>query len=56
MDINPMASSINFWRWILFDYGEFNFMWIVNFIVVLVLCITGMYFYHREEGEFSDFV
>jgi hypothetical protein len=40
----------------LFDYGEFNFMWIVNFTVVLVLCIIGMYFYHREEGEFSDFV
>jgi lipopolysaccharide transport system permease protein len=56
MDINPMASSINFWRWILFDYGEFNLMWIVSFAVVFVLCVAGMYFYHREEGEFSDFV
>jgi lipopolysaccharide transport system permease protein len=56
MNFNPMACSINFWRWILFDYGEFNLMWIVNFNVVLVLCIIGMYFYHRKEGEFSDFV
>ncbi len=56
MNLNPMTNVVDFWRWTLFDYGSFDFIWIINFFIVLVLCIIGMYFYNQKESEFSDYV
>lgn len=54
LDFNPMANVVQAWRWSLFGFGEFKWMWGVNFCIVLVLLLTGMYVYNRKEDEFSD--
>ncbi len=56
MTFNPMANVVDLWRWILFSYGEFKLVWIINFVLVFALCIIGMYFYNKKESEFSDYV
>ncbi len=56
MNFNPMSNVIDLWRWILFSYGSFQWVWIFNFAVVLALCIIGMYLYNQKESEFSDYV
>ena len=55
MMFNPMANVVELWRWSLFSYSEFSFLYILNVIVVLILCLSGMYFFNRREIEFSDF-
>jgi len=52
--INPMASVVDFWRWMLFGFGTFQGTWIISFLIVLLLCCGGMFYFHRKEGEFSD--
>ena len=52
--LNPMASVVDFWRWILFGFGTFQATWIISFFIVLFLCGGGMFYFHRKEGEFSD--
>ena len=56
MDFNPMANVVQAWRWMLFNEGSFTWIWLLNFGMVLALCILGMYFYNRKENEFTDFV
>lgn len=56
LEINPLTSVVQMWRWCLFDYGNFNFMWIVNFVWVVLLLLSGIYIYNRKEDNFSDFV
>jgi lipopolysaccharide transport system permease protein len=56
LDINPMANVIQAWRWSLFGYGEFNWYWLVNFFIVLMLLLTGIYVYNRKESELADYV
>jgi len=53
--LNPMHNAIELWRFLLFNYGTFNPMWFVSFIITLLLCISGMYFYSTKEHQFSDF-
>jgi ABC-type polysaccharide/polyol phosphate export permease len=55
MDFNPMANVVNLWRWMLFGIGSFQLIWLLNFGVVLILCVFGMYYYNRKESAFSDF-
>jgi ABC-type polysaccharide/polyol phosphate export permease len=54
--INPMANVVDLWRWLLFNNVDFNLIWVLNFIVILILSIFGMYYYNKKEGEFADFV
>lgn len=56
MDFNPMANVVQAWRWMLFNEGSFTWIWLLNFGVMLFLCVSGMYFYNRRENEFTDFV
>lgn len=56
MDYNPMANVVEFWRWVLFNYGSFKVIWVANFFIVMILTIVAMYFYNRKENEFSDFI
>jgi lipopolysaccharide transport system permease protein len=56
MKYNPMANVVDFWRWVLFNYGDFELTWVFNFLILLILCIMGMYFYNKKESEFSDYV
>lgn len=55
MDLNPMAHIINLWRWMLFDTIPFDTNWIISFIIVLILVVTGMYNYNIRESKFSDY-
>lgn len=56
MDLNPMANIINLWRWMLFDTVPFDTNWIVSFLIVLILVLTGMFYYNIKESKFSDYV
>lgn len=54
-DLNPVASAVNLWRWVLFGTTEFRWVWPVMMAVMTTLCLGGMYFFHRKEDEFSDY-
>lgn len=56
LDLNPMANVIQAWRWCLFGFGEFNWIWLINFFIVLALLLTGMYVYNRRENRLSDYI
>jgi lipopolysaccharide transport system permease protein len=52
--MNPMTSVVDFWRWMLFGEKTFSGVWLVSFTLVTFVCISGMFYFHRKEGEFSD--
>ena len=54
MDHNPMANVLDLWRWSLFGIGSLKAIYIINFLVVLILFVFGMYIFGRKEGQFSD--
>lgn len=54
--LNPMANVVNMWRWILFDYGNFNIFWFFSFLAIIPFCIMGMFFFNIKENKFTDFV
>ncbi|MES2691489.1 MAG: ABC transporter permease [Bacteroidota bacterium] len=54
--LNPMASVVELWRWMIFGTSAFNYYWIVSFVITLLFCLTGMYFYSRKEKDFSDYL
>jgi lipopolysaccharide transport system permease protein len=56
IELNPIANVIEMWRWMLFNYGTFNYTWLVNGALVFLGCAVGMYFYNRNESHFSDYV
>ncbi len=56
IDLNPIANVIEMWRWMLFGFGSFNKIWLINLFIVSITCITGMYIYNKNEDNFSDFI
>lgn len=54
LDINPMANVVQMWRWSLFGFGTFKWIWVLNFLILLVLFFASMYVYNRKESRFSD--
>jgi hypothetical protein len=40
----------------LFNYGTFNYIWLINGVLVLLGSAVGMYFYNKNESYFSDYV
>lgn len=56
VDFNPMANVVSMWRWALFAPVDFEWVWLLNFAIMLLLCISGMYYYNRKESRFTDFV
>lgn len=54
LDLNPMANIIDAWRWSLFGYGEFQWIWVVNFLLTFTLFLVGMFLYNKNEDKFSD--
>lgn len=54
LDLNPMANVVQFWRWSLFNFGEFKWIWLVNFSVITLFLFVGMYVYNRKESDFTD--
>src|SRR5690606_2718095 len=56
MDYNPMANVLSLWRWMLFDYSSFQWIWVMNFGIILTACLLGMYIYNRRESALADYV
>lgn len=56
LDVNPMSNVVQLWRWSLFDFGSFNWIWGVNFMIAVLVLFTGIYFYNRRESRFSDMI
>lgn len=55
LDLNPMSNVVRMWRWMLFEGQPFHWCWILNFGLVCLACVTGMYYYNRRENKFADF-
>lgn len=56
LDLNPMANVVQMWRWSLFDFGEFKWIWITNFGLISLFLFWGVYLYNRRESSFTDSV
>ena len=56
LDLNPMANVVQMWRWSLFDFGEFSWIWGVNFLIVLVFFLFGVYVYSKKESKLTDYL
>lgn len=52
---NPMANVVNLWRWMLFGHGTFQWMWLINFFIISIFCLAGMYYYNKKESSFADY-
>jgi lipopolysaccharide transport system permease protein len=55
-NLNPMANVVQMWRWSLFDFGEFNWIWGVNFLIVSVFFLCGVYVYSKKESKLTDYL
>ena len=55
MQYNPVANVVELWRWVLFPDVAFSWIYVFNFVIILLLCLSGMYFFNRRENQFSDF-
>jgi lipopolysaccharide transport system permease protein len=54
LDLNPMANVVQMWRWSLFGFGDFKWVWILNFGIITLLLFYGMFLYNRRESAFTD--
>ena len=53
--INPMAGVIAFYRWCILDIN-FSLNYLIGFIPVIVLFITGLFYFKEIEGTIPDFL
>lgn len=54
--LNPMTSVVEFWRYILFNQGNDEWLWFFHFFLMFILTITGAYLFNKSEAKFSDFI
>jgi lipopolysaccharide transport system permease protein len=56
-ELNPMTSVVEGFRWALTGDGEFPLrMMLISGSVTLLILITGLYWFRREEVRFADVV
>ena len=55
-NLNPMTGVIAGFRWALFGEQEPNTLFWVSAVVVLVIFVTGLYYFKRMERVFADVV
>ena len=55
LDFNPISNVVELWRWMLFSYNDFKIIYLVNFLIMLFLCVWGMYVFNMRENRFSDY-
>lgn len=51
--LNPMAGVIAFYRWCLMDLS-FDLQYLLGFIPVITLLISGTYYFRKVEGKMAD--
>jgi len=54
--LNPMAGVIEGFRWALLGTEPPSSLMVISFIAVIVLVITGAYYFRRSEKTFADWV
>jgi lipopolysaccharide transport system permease protein len=54
--LNPMAGVIEGFRWVLLGTDPPSAMIGVSIAVVVVLCITGIFYFRRTEQYFADII
>ena len=55
--LNPMAGVMDGFRWAMLGQSiNFGPMFLVSFIVVLVLLISGLFYFQRMEKTFADLI
>lgn len=54
--LNPMVGVIQGFRWALFGTNPPDLMMLTSALVVLVLLISGLFFFRRMERKFADMV
>lgn len=56
LDLNPLANVVDMWRWSLFDFGSFKWIWGVNFLITASVFFIGMYMFNKRESSIADTV
>lgn len=54
--VNPMAGVIEGFRWCLFEGRTLSIFYLIGFVPVLILLISGFFYFKNIEGEMSDIV
>jgi lipopolysaccharide transport system permease protein len=54
--LNPMTGVIGGFRWALFGEQEPNWLFWISALMVLVLFVSGLYYFRRMERVFADLV
>ncbi len=54
--LNPLAGVIQGFRWSTIHGQPPDFMLVVSVVLVLVLLITGVYYFRRTEKSFADVI
>jgi lipopolysaccharide transport system permease protein len=54
--LNPMAGVIQGFRWALLGTNPPDATFLVSVVVVVVLFLTGLFYFHRMEESFADVV
>ncbi|MFH1319476.1 MAG: ABC transporter permease [Bacteroidota bacterium] len=54
--LNPMAGVIEGFRWVLFGGAVPSVYFLVGFIPVILLFISGLYYFTRIEGRMTDII
>lgn len=54
--LNPMAGIIEGFRWCLFDTGAFPNYAYISFLMVLLLFVSGIYYFQKTSDKMADYV
>jgi lipopolysaccharide transport system permease protein len=54
--LNPMTGVINGFRWALFGKGPPNWEFWISVLMVVVVLVSGLYYFRRMERVFADLV
>jgi lipopolysaccharide transport system permease protein len=54
--LNPMAGVIQGFRWALLGTAPPDTTFLISIVVVMVLFLTGLFYFHRMEESFADVV
>jgi lipopolysaccharide transport system permease protein len=54
--LNPMAGIIDGFRWAILNYGQLSSTLLISILTIIVILITGAFFFRYKEKSFADVV
>ena len=54
MELNPLNSLVELWRWTLFDIGEIQIIWLIHPLLTVALFILSFWLFSKIENKFVD--